>query len=253
MPPLSSSVWIAWIGVGEPGDAVAGRCAGAAAADGREVAAGEHLAVSFEREAPDDVVRARIERDVDRSVGIDPADLAAWRGACAAAQAGEVAADQDLPVRLKRDRIDVDARAGIEGRVERAVRVEPADAVARRRPGAAAEPDEDAADEDLAVRLHDDGMHVAVRSGIEERVDRAVGVQAPDITARCRPGAAAEAAEVAADQDLPIGLQGQRVDRHSDAAGDAGVERRVDRAVGVETRDPVARERLRPRCRWRAT
>ena len=49
-------------------------------------------------------------------------------------------------------------RAGIEARVERAVRVEPADAVARRRAGAAAaERREVAADQDLPVRLHRHG------------------------------------------------------------------------------------------------
>ena len=135
-------------------------------------------------------------------------------------------------------------RARIEDRVERAVGMQPADAVARRRAGAAAtERREGAADQDLPVGLHRQGLDGTVRAGIEARVERAVGVEPPDPVARRRAGAAAaERREVAADQDLPVGLHRQGVD---DGVG-ARVEGGVERAVGVEPPDVVARRRAGP-------
>jgi hypothetical protein len=79
----------------------------------------------------------------------------------------KVAADQDLPIRLHRYRLDKTVRARIEGRVHRAVGVEPPDVVSHRRAGPTAQVGEPAADDDLAIRLHRDGPDDLVRARIE--------------------------------------------------------------------------------------
>ena len=71
----------------------------------------------------------------------------------------ELAAHQNLSVRLHRDRIDITVRVRVESRVERAVRVQSGNVVARHAQDAA----KDAGDEDLAVRLDSDGVYTGCR------------------------------------------------------------------------------------------
>ena len=65
------------------------------------------------------------------------------------------AAYQDFPVRLDRDRKDLLVRARVESRVERAVRIQPGQVLARHTQNAV----EGAADENLAVRLNGNSVN----------------------------------------------------------------------------------------------
>ena len=98
-------------------------------------------------------LRARIEAGVNRAVGIEPADVKQRRRARATAEPDEVTAYHDLPIRLKRQRVDVECASGVERAVERSVRIDPPDVVARPRPGAAAQSGEVTADHDFPIRL----------------------------------------------------------------------------------------------------
>ena len=80
----------------------------------------------------------------------------------------EIAAHQNLSVRLQRDGKDTLVRIWIEGQVERAIRVEPGDAVARdRRSPVRRERGEPAAEKNLAVRLDHYDADIVVRAWIE--------------------------------------------------------------------------------------
>ncbi len=224
----------------QPPDVAAG-----AARQIREVATHQDLPVGLQRYDIDLAVRSRIERRIDRSVGIEPADEVARRRARAAAQHREDSANQDLSVGLHYQRENVAVRAGIEARVKRAIGVEARDIAARRSARAAAtEHREPATDQDFFVALHGQRDDVAVGTRIEIRIDSAVGVEPPDVAARRRPGATAEPREEAPDEDLSIRLL--RDDEHSNGAGCARVEARVDRAVSVEAADVPPRRCARP-------
>ncbi len=151
------------------------------------------------------------------------------------------------------------ADARIEARVEGAIRVEPCEPVAAVVPVAAAsEQGEPAANQDLPIRLDGQTQHVAVRAGIEARIERAVGVETAEVcdaaSCRCRRQ---DRRERAADQDLPIRLQRERPDIPVFIAAPcrARIEARVERAVGIEPPDAAAscsgrspRSGRRPEC-----
>ena len=125
----------------------------------REPAADEDLPIRLYGDGPHEEVRAWIEAGIGRAVGVEPADVEA------VAHIDEVAADEDLAIGLQRDHGD--SNEGNMGRSEagivRAVRVDPVHLPARGR----------AADQDLPVRLDDQGFDVIVRDGgVEGRVDR---------------------------------------------------------------------------------
>ena len=80
----------------------------------------------------------------------------------------EQAADKNLAIRLHRDCKDRKIRVRVEGGVERAVRVQPRDAVARdRRSAVGRERREIAAKKNLAVRLDNHNVNHAIRVRIE--------------------------------------------------------------------------------------
>src|SRR5438477_568563 len=75
--------------------------------------------------------RAWIKSFVDRAVGIYPADMIAGiRAAASTAQSGKEPTDYNLAIGLNSDHVDNVARARIEDRVKRAVRVQPPDVFA---------------------------------------------------------------------------------------------------------------------------
>ena len=78
---------------------------------------------------------------------------------------------------------------------------------------------EETADDNLPVCLQGDLADDIIRAGIEGRVYRAVGIEAADVAAGCRAGAAAEPGEFAADQDLPVRLHRQGADGSAAHAG----------------------------------
>jgi hypothetical protein len=85
------------------------------------------------------------------------------------AKSREKAADQDLAIRLDDQGGDdtVHVRAGIEGHIERAVGVDPANPATSCVAKPAAEHREVAADHDLAVRLYGNGPNPEIRAWIE--------------------------------------------------------------------------------------
>ena len=80
----------------------------------------------------------------------------------------ETAAHQNLAVRLQRDGVDNIVRVRVEGGVERAVRVQSGDKVARdRRSAVGREACKIAADKNLAIRLDDGNPNYAVCIRVE--------------------------------------------------------------------------------------
>ena len=125
--------------------------------------------------AIDSTVRVRVERISQAGGGIEPGDAVARLSADACR---EIAAHQNLAVRLHRDCIDSTVRVRVEGGVERAVRVQPGNAVARdRRSAVGRERCKIAADKNLAVRLDDDD--VEPRRSRSDRNRRARIARAP--------------------------------------------------------------------------
>src|SRR6266536_2646022 len=161
------------------------------------------------------VVRARIEA-VDRAIRIQPADEVSRRYAgAAAAEFCEVADDQNLAVGLHRQSFDVVIRARIKT-VDCAISIQSRN-LAARKSGASATADSSqfSTDHDFAISLYHDSKNCAVfgmrpaagRTRIKGSVDRAVGIQPPDATARDRAGAAAaESGKTSSNLYFPICL-----------------------------------------------
>src|SRR5207253_1014322 len=113
--------------------------------------------------------RTGIKAGVDGAVGIQPRDAAARDGADTTATAsGEISSDQNLAVRLQCNSRDSIVRTGIEADVERAVGIESPDMLACGcARSATAEGGESSTDYDLAIGLHRQRFHIAVRARIE--------------------------------------------------------------------------------------
>jgi hypothetical protein len=199
----------------EPGQAVAeggGRVA--VRLETRETTRDEDLPVRMLGQGEHDVVRVGIVAGVQRPVGVEPGQAVA-RGA---AHAREVAARHDAAVGLQQQGVDLRgqpaADVGIESRVDRAVRVETGEAVARDRSGAVGlQGREIAADKDLAVRLQDQRPHRAVGTGIKRRVERAVRVDAGEVVARGADRAVGtHGGELTGQDEFAVGLGRHGVD-----------------------------------------
>ena len=79
----------------------------------------------------------------------------------------------------------------------------------------------------------DGGVGARVVGGVE----RAIGVEPREVVAN----RGADRAEGAADDDFAVGLDDDRCDLRGEAAGDVGVKRGVEGAVGVEPSETVTR------------
>ena len=186
----------------------------------REIRAGK-----INRARPVAIVAADELRDVIARLGI---------------HRGEHAADDDQAVGdgLERDGVDrvVRARAEVDRRVETAIRAgavvnQPRDAPAPD----AGESREVAADEqEISDGIQRHGIHRAVRSDprIENRIDRAIGIQARQIIQE----GTVDRGEIAADHDLARGINADRADARV-RPGAQRVEAGVDRAIGIQPRD----------------
>ena len=127
---------------------------------------GEGVDLRLERAA-----EVRIERGVDRAIGIEPRDAVAGRDCTGAAglERREIAADENAVSTIKHDRTDDGgaavgcARVRVEGEIDRAVSVEAGEIVTRH----ATHRGELPADEKPAIGLGDHGKDVAVDVGIE--------------------------------------------------------------------------------------
>jgi len=212
----------------EAGDAVQ---AGGGDRVGREEAAEQDLAGNgVEGEARDGVVhalgRAGEKGGIEGAVGIEPADAIGG----AAVVGGEGSADDELAVGgLADDGEDraAGSAAGVEGGIEAAVGIEAGEVVA----GDAVDPLEEAADDDLAVGLHEDGVDGEVDRGRERGIERAVGIVARETAVR---GEAVDPDEVAGDEELVDGggaVEGvgdDGVDVGKGVGLDVGIERRIE-------------------------
>jgi hypothetical protein len=101
---------------------------------------------------------------------------------------------------------------------------------------------EAATDEEFAVGLDREGVHLRERAArnirVEREVEGAVGVEAGDAVARGGGGGAVglNGGEIATDHDAAVRLE----DEGADGAVGIGVKRGVDRAVGIEAGEVVA-------------
>ena len=230
----------------------------------REETADDHVCVHVQRDGVNDVVRARagVEARIQSAGRVQARDAVARR----AIHHGERAGDDRLAIGLNRDRehraIRPEERAAV-GRVQRTIRVQPREEIAR----GAAHHREGAADDYASIRLHRRGGNDVVRprASVEGQVKRAICVE-PRQPGEAR---AVEAQEVTTHEDLALQQRqrGIRVERHGeDTVGRAGtgIEERVraadavivhdahrdvaDRAErGVDADGVVERDRERPR------
>src|SRR5262245_31203810 len=104
--------------------------------------------------------------------------------------------------------MDIIVRVRLESAVERAIRIEPGDVVAR----LSDERREAAACENLAVRLHRDGKDISVRVRVESAVERAIRIEPSDVEARHSQNAD----EAAANENLAVWLNGGGVNKAVD-------------------------------------
>ena len=212
----------------QPRDSVAHR-----AVDRGEVTPDQHLAVSPDRHGPHPVIGpdAGVKVGVQCAVAVQPRDGAAHQ---AAVERVEVARDQHLAVGLDRQGVDrvVCPGAGVKAGVQRAVTVQPRDAVA----ACAVDRGEVAPDERLAVGLDRHGIHQDIRpgAGVKAGVQRAIGVQPRDAIAP----RAVDCGKVTPDQDLAVGLD--RYSPYPAIRPSAGIKAGVQRAVTVQPGDAVA-------------
>ena len=119
----------------------------------------------------------------------------------------EGSTDQDLAVRLDAspDELSAPDRAAID----RAIAVEPPDATA----GRASESREGTADQNLAVGLYDQDLHLTVGPGIKGRINTAVGIQpADEIAGGGAHASGAEGCECSANHDFAVRLERHRSD-----------------------------------------
>ncbi len=226
----------------DAGDAVARRqLGGARRSHAGERAADDDLGIRLHGDGGDLRVGIRIERGVDRAVGVEAGEKVAARrgggrvGRNARGERTEHATNQNLAVGLHGDRGDRGVRRRIKRGVEGTVGVEPEEIRTARRGGGAGRNHggERAAHENATVALQRDDAHLAVEVREELGVNGARRVQAREAFAAL----AADGGERAADDHFAVGLEGEGVD----AAVEVGRVGRVDRAVGIEARDVVVR------------
>ena len=150
-----------------------------------------------------------------------------------AVEAGEAARDDDLVIRLHRERRNevIRAGAGVDGRIGGAIEIQPREPPARH----AVVVREIAAHENLAVVLQLDRVHRVVRpvaTRIEGRINLAIHIEAREITDRVGRRGARVADKGTADQNAPVGLHHDGPHRRVGPRH----ERRVEAAVGVQPR-----------------
>ena len=188
----------------------------------REFTADHHLAIRLHRHREHRPVhtRSRIGQRVHRPVRVQHHEVRARH----AVERCERTAQRDLAIRPHRRRENriVRPRPGVEGRIQRTIRVQPREVISVR----AVVGRETPADHELLIeRLQRHRQDHRIRAGarLELRVHAAVGIQPRDAIDR----QAAVGREFTADDELAPGLQRQRVDRA--IRPERRVERRVQR------------------------
>lgn len=147
--------------------------------------ANQHLAIRLNRDAVDDVVRPStgIEGGIQRAIGVEPGNTVARN----AIHLGEFPADQHLAIGLQGQlpRHAIGACPWIEGGIQRAIGVEPGNAVARNAIHLGKRPP----DQHLAIGLQGQVPRRAIGacSWIEGGIQRAISVEPGNAVARNAP------------------------------------------------------------------
>ena len=220
-------------GAGRRGSVVVG------AEDG-EGAADDEGAVGLDEQAVHVTVGVGIERAVEGAVGVETSESATGgNGAISDRLNGaKSAADHDLAVDLDHDAVDGGVGLGVELGIGVTVDIEAHEAGANGGDAAfGVERGKGATGDDFTVALKGEAEDGGVGAGVVSGVEGAVGVEAGDVIAN----RGADRAEGAADDDLAVSLDDDGGDLRSEAAGDVGVKRGVERAVGIEPSEAVAR------------
>src|SRR5436190_4079621 len=165
-----------------------------------ESAASQNLAVSLHRDGLDHMVRVWVERISQAGRSVESGNVIAMRSA----HVGKGATHKNFPVGLYRDGID---RVTVRPRVERISQagggIKPRDEIALLSANGA----EKTARQYLAILLHCDGEHRAVRAGVERGVERAVRVQPGNKVGRhVRCSVWRQCCKVSAEQNFAVRL-----------------------------------------------
>ena len=212
-----------------------------------EIADDDHAPAGLHRQAAHPRVGSRVRIvGIDETSGIQGTVRAQTRHPVLvdAIVGGEITADVNVGARgINHDRPDrpVGPLPGVERVVDRAVGIQPGDAIA----GGAVERGEITRDDDFVVRLNGHGQHRIVRTGtgIEGGVQRTIRVQPRN----ARPVGAIDLGEHAADYAPPgevgdhlVGMEGDHVHRVVRTAAQPGEDGVVHRAIDVQHRDAIA-------------
>ena len=147
----------------------------------------------------------------------------------------EIAADENLAVRLQLYFSDADRNPCVKAGIDRSVSIQTSKADAL---DAARDDVKAAADQDFIIRLNFQTVNNRVRRLAERRIDRAVGIEPADADLI---RISADVRKPSDDHDLAVGLQidiGNRVVR---AGGQ--IEGRIQSSVAVEAGNSVSRRR----------
>ena len=206
---------------------------------------GQHPVEAHERPTGDDppvvelhqhrrhaAVRAqtKVDRGINRAVGVEPRNPAASE----AAHAGEIATRHDPSVRLHREGLDrvIEAGPEVEGAVARTIGIQPH----HPQRGRSVERSERTTHENFSGRIQHHRAHRSIEAAarVEAEIKRPSRREPREPSARL-PG---KLREVARDQHPPVRLHRHRADLIIRA--DPGIERRIHRPVRIQPRDQIA-------------
>ena len=150
-----------------------------------------------------------------------------------AANLRKIPAHHDVAIGLKGERVHgvVGTGANAETGVDRTIRAQPRQAIL----GDAVHRGKNPANDHAIIRLHEHGINGVVGRGGERRIGQSLAVESDDVARR----AAVHRREITADKDFAIRLQ--RDAAHAAVRPTGGIEARIQRTVGVEPGNAVAK------------
>lgn len=192
----------------------------------------------------------KTETGIHRTIRLETGDAATADAGIGVIDIQKLAPGNDLPVRLDRDRdnkIVETLSIRTERGVDRSISVETGDPMAGDGSRRIRERGEIARDEDLSVRKRHQGPHGTTRTmalRTKAGIDGAVGVETGDMVAAIVTARVADRREIPANQDLPIGLDGETIHR---AVRTFVVESEpaIDRSIDIETDQMLPQDRSR--------
>ena len=194
------------------------------AVDGGKSSAQQDLVVGLQGQAVDKAADGGVQAGFQRAICVQPCHVVAG----AAIERGEKPPGQYLAIGLhgQTENHVVGACARVEAGIQRAIQVQPCNAVS----GCAIDAGEFPSNQHLAIGLHGQAIHTAIGAiaGVEAGVQRTIGVQPRHAVA----GRAVDVGKKPCHQHLAIGLQRQTVDLPVGTG--AGMKAGISRAVGVQ-------------------